>query len=31
MTAVAKKYKKEMQMDDGDTNESSKLTSMFRK
>jgi len=31
MTAVAKKYKKEMQMDDGDTNESSKLASMFRK
>jgi hypothetical protein len=31
MTAIAKKHKKEMQMDDGDTNESSKLTSMFRK
>jgi hypothetical protein len=31
MTAIAKKHKKEMQMDDEDTNESSKLTSMFRK
>jgi hypothetical protein len=31
MTAIAKKHKKEMQMDDGDTNESSKLTSMFKK
>jgi hypothetical protein len=31
MIAVAKKYKKELQMDDGDTNESSKLTSMFKK
>ena len=31
MTALAKKYKKEMQMDDGDANESTKLTSMFRK
>jgi hypothetical protein len=31
MIAVAKKYKKELQMDDEDTNESSKLTSMFKK
>ena len=31
MIAVAKKYKKELQMDDGDTNESSKLTSMIKK
>jgi len=31
MTALGKKYKKEMQMDDEDTNESTKLTSMFKK
>ncbi len=31
MIAVAKKYKKELQMDDGDTNESSKLTSMIKR
>jgi len=31
MIAVAKKYKKELEMDDEDTNESSKLTSMFKK
>jgi hypothetical protein len=29
--ALAKKYKKELQMDDEDTNESTKLTSMFKK
>ena len=31
MTAIAKKHKKELQMDDGDKNESSKLTSMLKK
>lgn len=31
MIAVAKKYKKELQMDDDDKNESTKLTSMFKK
>ena len=31
MVAVAKKYKKELEMDDDDTNESTKLTSMFKK
>jgi hypothetical protein len=29
--ALAKKYKKELEMDDEDTNESTKLTSMFKK
>ena len=31
MTAIAKKHKKELQMDDGDTNESSNLTSILPK
>ena len=31
MIAVAKKYKKELEMDDEDTNESTKLTSMIKK
>ena len=31
MVAVAKKYKKELEMDDEDTNESTKLTSMIKK
>jgi hypothetical protein len=31
MIAVAKKYKKELQMDDEDTNESTKLTTMIKK
>ena len=31
MIAVAKKYKKELQMDDDDTNESTKLTSIIKK
>jgi hypothetical protein len=31
MVAVAKKYKKELQMDDEDTNESTKLTTMIKK
>jgi hypothetical protein len=31
MIAVAKKYKKELQMDDDDTNESTKITTMIKK